>query len=98
LTLAATAIDAEFSWLIAAMAAAELVGDGELELPVDAAGDEDEVEVEVEEAELEHALAPTAKAKARPEPATAVPIRRTCVTCLMVLIIESLSCGGVSVI
>jgi len=81
------------------MAAAELVGDGELELPVDAAADDEvEVEVEVEEAELEHALAPTAKANATLEPATTVPIRRTCLTCLTVLIIESLSCGGVSVI
>jgi hypothetical protein len=100
LTLAATAIDAVFSWAIAAMAAAELVGDGvlELELPVDdAAGDDDAAADEDDEDELEQALAPTANARARPEVATAVLIRRICTTFVPVFNIESLSLLGVSV-
>jgi hypothetical protein len=87
LTLAATAIEAEFSWLISETAWAELVAAGELELPVDDGADDEDDEPELE---LEHALAPTAKAKARLEPATAVPIRRARMTFLMVCIVEPL--------
>jgi hypothetical protein len=99
LTLAATAIDAVFSWAIAAMAAAELVGDGvlELELPVDDAAGDDDAAAEDDEDELEQALAPTANARARPEVATAVLIRRICTTFVPVFNIESLSLLGVSV-